>query len=108
MYHSLFIHSPTKDDLGYFQVLEIMTNTALNMHVWVYLFPLSPSSLRPLLWFLNVFFSSDLYLEGLPLGQPHYSTHILGESSLVQDCKLSNTAYSTSNINIIYCLNCEG
>ena len=34
--HSFFIHSPTKDDLGYFQVLAVMTNTALNMHVWVH------------------------------------------------------------------------
>ena len=56
MYHSLFIHSPAKGALGYFQVLAIMTNTALNMHVWVCLFPLSPSSLRPLLWFPHVFF----------------------------------------------------
>ena len=35
-------------------------------------------------------FFSDLYLECSPLGQTHYSAHIPRESSLVQDCKLSN------------------
>ena len=36
MYHSLFIHSPTKEHLGYFQVLEIMSKVTINIHVQVF------------------------------------------------------------------------
>ena len=35
MSHSFFIYSPTKGDLDYFQVLAIMTKTAINICVQV-------------------------------------------------------------------------
>ena len=36
MYHSLFIHLPTEEHLGCFQVLEIMNKAAVNIHVQVF------------------------------------------------------------------------
>jgi len=36
MYHSLFIHSPTKEHIGCFQVLEIMSKVTINIHVQVF------------------------------------------------------------------------
>ena len=36
MYHSLFIHSPSEEHLGYFQVLAIVNKAVINNHVHVF------------------------------------------------------------------------
>ena len=106
MYHSLFIHSPAKGALGYFQVLAIMTNTALNMHVWVCLFPLSPSSQTSFMVPPCFLFSLTCTWSAHPWASP-IVPHTSQEK--VAWCRTVSCPTSTSIINnIIYCLNCEG
>ena len=51
MYHSLFIHSPLEEHLGYFRFLEVMNKAATNNCIQVFV------------WTLSFHFSSGKYLR---------------------------------------------